>query len=702
MAKPLTNIQDTIHSTNCAINKIKNTLRQFFPEPNFKQLEFELSNVLKHEQNKQEEQLEITHRPIHAKFDQSAIHNISNIEIPIDILMALSWGRKFLFPYNLNNQKMIAYMAELEYTLDNAVPIETKTYAAKEIRKELNKATTIEHDPTIQWLNFLEYRIRSFLKTNSTIRIIDSDKGACTIITDLNTYNMEIDIFTSDTSVFTPLTINPIQTTIQLETQFVTWLKSNKKTKHLVGTFEPNTLTAAKFYATEKHHKNTRAIRPIISTVGSPGYTLGKAFNTILTNVFPPPNRHIRAIKTFKHDIDSLTIEEDDRMVSFDIVSMYTNIPPDLVIQIITKKAHIFKEMYDIPPNMLLKMLAFLLKEINFFETNQEKLFLMKNGLPMGGPISAIAARLVIDEILDWAFKQTKIPKFHRVYVDDSLFILKHNEIKDLLLTLNSYNKNIKFTSEYEVDNSINFLNLTLIRQNNHIITNWYRKIYASKRLLNYFSSHKRSTILNTATQFIKTIIELSDATFFQANKDKAINMLELNNFPETLIITLMNNHYTLMKPTQIRNPKNTLNRYVSFPHTIRNKAIKTIIRDYAHPNTTLAESVKNTKVNFTQKIKKNNTLEQRGNVIATSTCECKSRVAIKTAKYNENGKALINRMVTKNDQCTTYSHCFQKVKLHNGLYYKGQTAYLAKQLAWKHRSKLTDFQDFPTRYLRQ
>lgn len=74
--------------------------------------------------------------------------------------------------------------------------------------------------------------------------------------------------------------------------------------------------------------------------------------------------------------------------------------------------------------------------------------------------------------------------------------------------------------------------------------TNWYRKPIASGRLLNYYSSHKRTTIIKTAVGFIKTVLKISNPKYFGVNKPKVIDTLRVNSFPETTIVALMNALY--------------------------------------------------------------------------------------------------------------------------------------------------------------
>lgn len=194
------------------------------------------------------------------------------------------------------------------------------------------------------------------------------------------------------------------------------------------------------------------------------------------------------------------------------------------------------------------------------------------------------------------------------------------------------------FTKENETDCKINFLNLTLIREGNTVITRWFKKSFASGRLLNYMSSHKRTTILGTAIHFIKTVLILSDGRFYNENRGLVVETLRENNFPETLIMKLIQEYYTYMRPIykgeeetfyfyenfelkyenrlleamHKKGMKETVKKmetvdkvrkdeqkYIIFPHSIcRGRKIKHIIHNSMRPGVILADSVRNTKIN--------------------------------------------------------------------------------------------------------
>lgn len=82
--------------------------------------------------------------------------------------------------------------------------------------------------------------------------------------------------------------------------------------------------------------------------------------------------------------------------------------------------------------------------------------------------------------------------------------------------------------------------------------------IEKSGRLLNFYSSHKRTTITETAKAFIQTVLTLSDPEFFSENKPKVEKTLRDNAFPETKILTLMNDEYTFMPRNIKKHIKNS------------------------------------------------------------------------------------------------------------------------------------------------
>lgn len=146
-------------------------------------------------------------------------------------------------------------------------------------------------------------------------------------------------------------------------------------------------------------------------------------------------------------------------------------------------------------------------------------------------------------------------PKVLALYVDDSLWIIDKQAGKQAFDILNSFHPKIKFTLEEESSEGINFLDITITRLNGQPITNWYKKPFASFRLLNYYSSHNKTCIRETCKAFVRSVLNLSHESLFAANKHLLIDILRVNNIPETDILTIMHHNYTLMRTPPKRSP---------------------------------------------------------------------------------------------------------------------------------------------------
>lgn len=203
-------------------------------------------------------------------------------------------------------------------------------------------------------------------------------------------------------------------------------------------------------------------------------------------------------------------------------------------------------------------------------------------------------------------------------------------------------------------------------------------------RILNYLSQHDEKVILATVTGFIKTVLSLSDGSFFAENRKRVEETLRINNFPESEIIRVMNEHYTLMKPVYVQKPAvnaiyATFPGYTMDPSTCKN--IKNILYKGASRPLRLATTTRNVSAPIFANMKQKTPGEQCFNMIAKAKYVCNQKTLIEPAKFRELGSALINRCISKSSHCNEDCHVFKEVKLIKGLdNYKRTQAY-AKNL---------------------
>ena len=107
-----------------------------------------------------------------------------------------------------------------------------------------------------------------------------------------------------------------------------------------------------------------------------------------------------------------------------------------------------------------------------------------------------------------------ELPFYFR-YVDHTILCVPLNKIQILIDSFNSFHPRLQFTYEREINDRISFLDLELIRLvDGDIITNWYKKITYSWRILNFLSFHPFSNKIAVVKNLVDRAIGLSHDSF--------------------------------------------------------------------------------------------------------------------------------------------------------------------------------------------
>ncbi|XP_043478403.1 uncharacterized protein LOC122508871 [Leptopilina heterotoma] len=221
--------------------------------------------------------------------------------------------------------------------------------------------------------------------------------------------------------------------------------------------------------------------------------------------------------------------------LSLDVSSMFTNISCELVIQSLDRRIRSINQKCKIPFCDIIDCTKFVFN--NTYFSLDGKFYRQIYGTPMGSPISAFVSDLVMDDLESDCLEILKekyncVPLFYFRYVDDTILAVRREHVDLVIDTFNSYNQKLQFTMEIEKNNSINFLDLTLIRENNHIITDWYQKPTSSDRLINYFSDHPIQQKKNIVYNLVDRAISLSNKKFHFDNLKKIRKILKNNSYP--------------------------------------------------------------------------------------------------------------------------------------------------------------------------
>ena len=309
------------------------------------------------------------------------------------------------------------------------------------------------------------------LLKNPNIVISKPDKGNGIVILNRTDYINKLETITNDSTKFTQLIDDP---TDRRESRLQNFLyRLHKKGQLDDATYKqirPTGSNPSKLYGLPKIHKEGTPLRPIISQIGSYTYELAKFLVPILS---PLASNKYSIKDSFSFVQDLLTITSAPYMCSFDVVSLFTNIPLEETIEICLNKLYATTDkVHNITKDNLRKLILYASKGNQFIFDN--KYFDQIDGVSMGSPLGPILANIFTCHFESTAIAEYlgTLPLNYYRYVDDCFLIFCTKAQCDVFFNyLNSRHPNIKFTKEVENDNSLPFLDIKIIRDEHSLLS---------------------------------------------------------------------------------------------------------------------------------------------------------------------------------------------------------------------------------------
>ena len=362
-----------------------------------------------------------------------------------------------------------------------------------EIKAILKKIKTPTNNITKE-----EKKALAEVRRDSNKIILTVDKGVSLVVMNKEDYQKKA-LELMDQPTYKTLAADP---TNKHKNKLITLLKSIKSEGGIDDiTYKklyPTGAVTPKFYGLPKVHKAGVPLRPIVSSIGAVSYETSKELSRILKPLVGHSPYHVHNNQDFLQQLQEQKLGPDDIIMSYDVKALFTSVPIQPSIDIITKlleKDPSLSKRTNMNIRQIISLLEFCLRGTYF--TFQNKYYEQIEGTAMGSAISPIVANLYMEDLESKAIQSAPHPPvFWKRFVDDTFVIIKSFHKQEFLDHINSIDTNIQFTiEESSEDGSMPFLDMLILPQEDGSFhTTIYRKPTHTDMYLQWDSQHPISS----------------------------------------------------------------------------------------------------------------------------------------------------------------------------------------------------------------
>ena len=313
-------------------------------------------------------------------------------------------------------------------------------------------------------------KIKLLKSLQKTITVLKPDKGNGIVLMDKSDYIHAVGNIFGDSNKFKLITDDPTITRMKSLQNYLRKIRNRGElTKDEFNLCRPKNEKPAKVHGLPKIHKSFDRIpkfRPIIDTTGSTHYFEGKFLASLLkpltVNEFSVKDSFDAATRI--NNIPKDLLESNHKFISFDVESLFTNVPISKTINIILKRIYDDKLISTNLRKITLKNLILDSCTKTAFTFNN-KLYEPKDGVSMGSSLGPALANIImaeLEEIIIQQLIENGVIKFYYRYVDDTLMVIEDKYIDFVHKELNSFDKNLKFIVDLFDKETPHFLDLEL------------------------------------------------------------------------------------------------------------------------------------------------------------------------------------------------------------------------------------------------
>ena len=405
------------------------------------------------------------------------------------------------------------------------------------------------------------------------------EKDNSVVILNTKDYIEKINIILQDSSKFKKLDFN-----LNCKNDFekAPWYKKeksiynylNKYIKPIVNdsvyySLIPKGSQPGKMYGMAKNHKEKCPLRPVLSALNTPEYKISKWLESQL-KPYLNSKWSINSNFEFMEKLKKIKPQSTDKLFSFDIKSLYTNVPLEETIEKVTKVVYEQKNSSIFSKS---KMTRTVFKNLlracsqSIFVFNGE-VYQQVDGLSMGSPLAPLLANWFVSNLETDLFHKHQEPKMYCRYVDDifSVFSNKKQGI-EFNEKLNNIHKAMVFTMETSMINQLPFLDINIRIKDDQFSTSIYKKSSNTNVMMNYESCTPKSWKKNLIKYLFERNEKLVSKNLQEDELVKTKELLIKNSFP----VKFIENEIDKLKRSKLENVidgnKQEKAQYIAIPY---------------------------------------------------------------------------------------------------------------------------------------
>ena len=324
------------------------------------------------QKNRRKQEQDLASYPLRRTVINRSARNLTPVEEDV-----LALGLNFaVVPRVLPKEEIVQRLEPKLFHLKNNV--------ASNIRVQITEVLRRAKLPRSNLTKNMKDAVRN-LRADKSIHILNADKG----VLDRVEYDNKV-LALLNTQTYKELKSDP---TAKIERKICSKLSDVKKSgmlsQKVYGHLRPSATVCPKFYGLPKIHKPDVPLRPIVASQGSPSYNLAKYLAEILKPLVGKSEHHVVNSKEFITRIEQTKLDEVEILVSFDVVSLFTNVPVDEACNIAKERLLLDNSLHlrsTLSPENIYDLLKLCLTTTCF--QWREKFYEQTHGAPMGSPLS--------------------------------------------------------------------------------------------------------------------------------------------------------------------------------------------------------------------------------------------------------------------------------------------------------------------------